>query len=259
VSRVLGITRPRLADLLTVGNALCGVGAVLAVGLIGPTGTAAAPNALRLAALLLVLGTILDTADGPAARRWGGSGLGLPLDTLADGVTFGVAPAVALTIVEGREASTAGSVVVVAGALLYVAGALLRLADFAGSRHEERGFTGLPSPLAAVCVIMLGFCSPAAWVTGLGLAVLAALMVSRVPYPPQGGPALVISLWGWAFGIAGILGVVDVRLPAALAAAVILVAPVWIALRHRTAPRAAADALAEAVTEAGTAPATEAA
>ena len=49
--------------------------------------------------VVVVAGTFLDVVDGAAARRWGGTPLGPPLDCLADAITFGVAPVVARLVV----------------------------------------------------------------------------------------------------------------------------------------------------------------
>lgn len=217
---MVGITRPRVADLLTLANALCGAAVILLVTTVesDPVGL------LRLVAVLLLCGTVLDTADGPVARRWGGSPLGAPLDNLADCVTFGVAPAVALAVLASSGATPLENGLLVVGALMYVAGALLRLADFSAVRHDQPGFTGLPSPLAATCAIVFGFLSPTPWAAALALVVLGVLMVSRVHYPALRGAALGISSVGWAVWLGGAIGLYPMRVPAIAGLAVILVA-----------------------------------
>ena len=228
---MLGITHPRAADLLTLANALCGAAVILLV-----TAEEADPFALlRLVAVLLLCGTILDTVDGPVARRWGGTPLGAPLDNLADCVTFGVAPAVALAVLAAAGASPSERGLLVAGALVYVAGALLRLADFSAVRHDQPGFTGLPSPLAATCAVVVGFLSPTPWAAALALAVLGVLMVSRLRYPAQRGAALGLSTVGWVLWLGGALGLYPMRVPAIAGLAVILVVvPVGHGVRVRS-------------------------
>ena len=157
---------------------------------------------LRLVAVLLLCGTVLDTADGPVARRWGGSPLGAPLDNLADCVTFGVAPAVALAVLASSGATPVENGLLVVGALVYVAGALLRLADFSAVRHDQPGFTGLPSPLAATCAIVFGFLSPTPWAAALALVVLGAAhgQPRALPRAARGRPRHLVRRLG---GVAG--------------------------------------------------------
>jgi CDP-diacylglycerol--serine O-phosphatidyltransferase len=83
-----------LADFITLGNAASGTGSVLLClhHLADPSGPA---WRLWLAFLLLPLAFVLDTADGAVARwRRRSSPFGGDLDSLADIVSFGVAPAV---------------------------------------------------------------------------------------------------------------------------------------------------------------------
>jgi len=81
-----------LADWFTLGNAVCGVGALFSMMTYlqgGPVGHVLAACALVAAAL------VFDVLDGRIARwRRQSSPLGRELDSLADVISFGVAPAV---------------------------------------------------------------------------------------------------------------------------------------------------------------------
>src|SRR5690606_30531629 len=81
-----------LADLLTLANAACGTGAIfLCLAFVAERDA----SALKLAFALLPLALILDVLDGSVARwRRKQSPLGADLDSLADIISFGVAPAV---------------------------------------------------------------------------------------------------------------------------------------------------------------------
>jgi len=80
------------ADFLTLGNASCGTGAIfLCLNYI--EGRPHDPFLLAAFALL-VLALVLDFADGLVARSRRSSPFGADLDSLADVVSFGVAPAV---------------------------------------------------------------------------------------------------------------------------------------------------------------------
>jgi CDP-diacylglycerol---serine O-phosphatidyltransferase len=80
-----------VADLFTLGNAFCGVSAIFAaMTFLGTHDT----WHLDLAALLIPLALVFDVLDGRIARsRHAASPMGRELDSLADVVSFGVAPA----------------------------------------------------------------------------------------------------------------------------------------------------------------------
>jgi CDP-diacylglycerol--serine O-phosphatidyltransferase len=140
---------------------------------------------------LIVLATILDVADGAIARLTKStSAFGLHLDSLADLVAFGVAPALlafhAFADVSARMATTVCSLYVVCGAL--------RLARFnvQAPREERKSFLGLPIPAAALGVTGLvwvlfvdAHLSNPVLLSRLGppvMVILAYLMVSKVVY-----------------------------------------------------------------------------
>ncbi|NUZ06640.1 CDP-alcohol phosphatidyltransferase family protein [Schlegelella sp. ID0723] len=81
----------QLADFLTLGNAACGIGAVLLA--LNSIATAS-PLQLLYAAALAPAALVFDVLDGRVARwRQTSSALGRELDSLADVISFGVAPA----------------------------------------------------------------------------------------------------------------------------------------------------------------------
>jgi CDP-diacylglycerol--serine O-phosphatidyltransferase len=144
------------------------------------------------AALGIVLAGVCDALDGRLARfARSTSRFGLEYDSIADIVSFGVAPA-ALAFSAGDLSALGRTGLVMA--FLYVAGAALRLARFNVAPSRFRGrFEGMPSPAAAgVVASTQWFASflaehgmevalPPALVAG-GVAVLGLLMVSSIPY-----------------------------------------------------------------------------
>lgn len=152
---------PRLSDLLTTGNLCCGVLSILL----------ASQGQLTIACWLIFLAAIFDVFDGMAARAFGGgSPLGAQLDSLADMVSFGVAPGMLLywyihpmlshqLLYEGRIITAAGSLDVMdepTRTLLPIAVALIavcsawRLAKFNIDIRQTTGFLGLPTPANAL-------------------------------------------------------------------------------------------------------------
>lgn len=80
-----------LADWVTLGNAVCGTGAMFSMMTYLQTG---AEIHVYFACALVVLALIFDVLDGRIARwRQKSSALGRELDSLADIISFGVAPA----------------------------------------------------------------------------------------------------------------------------------------------------------------------
>ena len=81
-----------LADWLTLGNAICGVSALFAIMAYLQDGEV---RQVLFACALIVLAFVFDVFDGRAARwRQKSSSMGRELDSLADVISFGVAPAV---------------------------------------------------------------------------------------------------------------------------------------------------------------------
>ena len=74
----------KLPDFVTLLNALCGVIAIIIV-LDGFT---------YLAPLLILIAAVADGADGHIARKFSSSEIGGNLDSLADVISFGVAPVI---------------------------------------------------------------------------------------------------------------------------------------------------------------------
>ena len=163
-----------LPTLLTLGNLMCGFAAIHYVAKpIEPT-TIFGWNTLTVAGTLIFLGMFFDGIDGFAARLTrSASSFGAQLDSLADVVTFGVAPAFMMlrlvshyygpsnyTGILGPDADSIYVKLVWIIAAFYVCCTALRLARFnveIGSPKEEdhRWFAGLPSPVAGGTVASL--------------------------------------------------------------------------------------------------------
>lgn len=143
-----------LADVLTLGNGFCGSGSVLAAMQYLVSGEA---WWLTVAMALLPLALIFDYADGRVARwRRRSSLLGADLDSLADVISFGMAPA-ALGFAVGLRGALDVAVL-----LYFVACGISRLARFnatAASLADESGkvkyFEGTPIPTSVLLVAVL--------------------------------------------------------------------------------------------------------
>ena len=138
-----------------------------------------APTNVGAAAALVGSAAVLDFLDGAAARRGaGGSDFGMNLDSLADLVSFGAAPALALYHASFRAWPVVGFFVCFA----FVLAGTWRLARFPLVKQATT-FVGLPIPLAGVLLVLLAAWTPPILLALLVTLGLSALMVSRLPFP----------------------------------------------------------------------------
>jgi CDP-diacylglycerol---serine O-phosphatidyltransferase len=126
-----------LPSLFTMGNMFCGYACIIY----------AMRNELETAAPFIGFAYVLDVLDGRIARMTGSeSEFGLQFDSLADVVSFGLAPAV-LSFQWGLQ--PLGRLGWAAG-FMFVACAAMRLARFNIQKGgDKRYFVGMPSPAAA--------------------------------------------------------------------------------------------------------------
>ena len=168
-----------LPSVFTVANMLLGFYAVV-LGLRGR---------FVAAALVIFVAAILDSLDGRIARMTGTeSDFGREYDSLADLVTFGMAPALLSYLWGLEELGRAGWLAPV----FFLVCAATRLARFnvQTRKLDGRYFVGLPAPAAAGALASVLFVVPDRdWKTWLNLLllgvllVLALLMVSTFRYP----------------------------------------------------------------------------
>jgi len=214
--RATGSILPTLA---TLGNLICGFAAVYSAARGSSTATVESQVFwFKTAGWLIFLAMVFDALDGRLARMTRStSDLGAQLDSLADVVSFGVAPAflmLQLMVAQlGNElfenqwigSETGGRIigrgVWVIGAL-FVCCAALRLARFNVETNEDESahvwFKGLPAPgaaaaLAALAILMQEFAhrpvlvawgfKTVFWILPPVALAAALMMVSNVPYP----------------------------------------------------------------------------
>jgi CDP-diacylglycerol--serine O-phosphatidyltransferase len=138
---------------------------------------------LILAAALVMVAAICDSLDGTIARRMGGDGaFGTNLDSLADLVSFGIVPAMALYLGPLNSRSALG-LAVCSG---FVLAASWRLARFPLVKRCNY-FVGLPVPVTGVLLMIMLLSRPGFGVTLVATVVGSVLMVSTVPFPTLQG------------------------------------------------------------------------
>ena len=132
-----------------------------------------------------MLAAVADGADGYIARRFKGGELGEQLDSLADAVSFGVAPALLIFLEFGVEEPIVG---IFAG--LYAVCGVLRLARFNSSISVPKaGFEGLPITAGCIMLVTYLLLGESFVIVDVLLALtlaLSILMVSTVNYRRSG-------------------------------------------------------------------------
>ena len=172
--------RLAVADVVTLLNAGLGVVAMVAAVTEGPA----------LAARLILLAAVADGVDGLVARHLGSSEVGLTLDSMADIVSFGTAPAVLLFAIAHRawEPLSSAPALYAAAVLvptLFAVLALLRAALYTVYYGEETTRPGVQNTLADSMLAVGAMLDPGATAAAAlaAGAALAVLMLAPLPYP----------------------------------------------------------------------------
>lgn len=158
-----------LANALTSLSLVAGVLALVSV----------ANSHLMKATVLIVFAVVCDSLDGAVARRRGGDGaFGANLDCLADLLSFGIVPAMALYWGPLSVHPVLGVVVCIG----FVLTGAWRLARFPLVKRPDV-FVGLPLPAAGVPLMIMLLFSPGLGVTAVVTVTVSILMVSTIPFP----------------------------------------------------------------------------
>lgn len=194
-----------IPNAITAFGLACGLFVIFKVNMVEPG--EGSYQVLQSSLILLLVAAFADMLDGAIARILRAeSEFGAIFDSLADAISFGVAPSVLLLKSLSLEQGTSLSFLAVIGAMLYSICGVLRLVRFnvktgKGDAEqmaaEKKNFTGLPIPAAAMAAVSsnLFFASPYAqnWfhlgentiaivLSGI-MIVLAFFMVSRWKFP----------------------------------------------------------------------------
>ncbi|MEH7455508.1 CDP-diacylglycerol--serine O-phosphatidyltransferase [Gottfriedia acidiceleris] len=152
-----------IPNLLTIGNLICGVLSI----------TLNMSGLIMLSSIFIFIAAFFDLLDGRVARKLKvNSEFGVELDSLADIVSFGVAPALLF------HSISASSILTSLAFILFPTMGALRLAKFS-AKPTIGYFKGLPIPAAGLPLAGMGmFFYSNAWIT----LILAFLMVSPIRF-----------------------------------------------------------------------------
>jgi CDP-diacylglycerol---serine O-phosphatidyltransferase len=175
------IIKKQIPNMFTLANLCCGVFAILLI----------THNRFEEAAYLVLLAVVFDFFDGFLARLLKVNGeLGKQLDSLADLVTFGIAPAIMLYVFAMKYELIDAKFAFILLAIF----SAYRLAKFNIDTRQSKSFIGVPTPITGVMVISwafiekshesifkLLFTNPFAFVSFC--FIISLLLVSEIPLP----------------------------------------------------------------------------
>ena len=187
-----------LPSFVTLLSIACGFGSIVISVDNAPVGD---PSDYRLAAILLVLAGVFDALDGFVARATGTSSeFGMQLDSIADVMNFGCAPAMLLYCYGFVQMGVDHPTLLRMGGLacfVFVACGALRLARFnvMVGQTDPRYFVGMPITAGAACVASVVVAWPDPIVTTVDAVLVmllmvgvGGLMVSTVRFPSSKQP-----------------------------------------------------------------------
>jgi len=172
---ILKLIKP--ADIVSLVNALLGFASIIMTSL----------GKIDSALVLILIAVIADGADGAFARYSGYGVLGANLDSLADVISFGAAPAVLAFVFLDK-----GAPAFVFSGFFLVCGTL-RLARFNVAGKKD-GFEGIPITsggfVVALFLLIKDYVPYFEYMFALLIFVLSLLMVSTIGYPKLKKPVI---------------------------------------------------------------------
>ncbi len=173
---ILKLIKP--ADVITLINALLGFASIIMT----------VRGEFDTALVLVLVAVIADGSDGAVARYSGFGVLGANLDSLADVIAFGVAPALLSFVFLASTGYMAG---VFSG--LFLACGILRLARFNVAGKKD-GFEGIPITAGGLIVALFLLIKELVpyfdYTFAALLVILSTLMVSTISYPKLNQPVI---------------------------------------------------------------------
>lgn len=183
-----------IPNCITLCNMLCGIASIVC---------SLVYNDLQLAFAFVVTSAVFDFCDGFAARLLKQySAVGVQLDSLADMVSFGVAPAIAMSVLCGVMPSAFGLNDQWSEVLCYVPVVVallsaLRLAKFNVDESQKEEFEGLPTPASAILLLSLAaLCERYELIVELEWLALISVIVAMLLISPVRMFSLKFHEWG---------------------------------------------------------------
>jgi CDP-diacylglycerol--serine O-phosphatidyltransferase len=219
------IEETSIADFITLANGFAGLLAIMYV----------LDGEFRMAMILILLGIIIDGVDGLIARLYHTNNThGVYLDSIADTVTFCFAPSILLygmfyDLELGTSFESPENALVVTASMLVVLFGIMRLARFIEKGHKMKNYIGLPTPAAAVVIVLSTAVLDDDQFLVLAIAiVISFIMISRVQYPKLRGIFGVVAGLVIVTGISALI--LDEDISQYILAVVLLLAIVYVVI-----------------------------
>ncbi len=180
--------------MLTLANLICGALAITTILRDGD---------YTLTFMLIILAAVFDVFEGFVARLLNQSSpIGVELDSLADIVSFGVAPSLVMMqlfndsakIIDLPQWSAMGCYL----PLIIAAFSALRLAKFNIDDSQTYNFVGLPTPASALLCASLGLLYTEGWALYAESIVAISIVMAYLLISPIRMFALKFSGYGWS-------------------------------------------------------------
>lgn len=196
-----------IPNIVTAFALACGLLVIFKINMLEPG--SGDYEVVQTSAFLLLAAALADFMDGALARAiHAESEFGFVFDSLADAISFGVAPSVLMLKTLSLEQGTFLSFISATGAMIYSLCGVLRLVRFSVKATEAKGnaelaaaqkkhFTGLPIPMAAAAAVSANLFFLSSWAKAwidlsksdlaiiftCVMVVLGYLMVCRLKFP----------------------------------------------------------------------------
>lgn len=137
--------KKNIANAFTIANMVCGGGSILA----------SVAGKYKIAIALVIIAGIFDRYDGAMARKFNSvSPLGVQLDSMADALSFGIAPAVLIYMI--KFSSEKNWILLGFITVIYIVSGLFRLARYnAYGLDYDGNFMGIPITACGMLLVAL--------------------------------------------------------------------------------------------------------
>lgn len=140
------LIKKHIANTLTILNMVCGGASIIAT----------LAGRYKIAVSLIILAGIFDRYDGAMARRFNTtSELGIQLDSMADALSFGIAPAILVYVSKFYDLEKI-NIILSLVTVIYIVCGLFRLARYNASGLDDDGnFIGIPITACGMFLVAL--------------------------------------------------------------------------------------------------------
>ena len=163
-----------IADVVSLTNAVFGFLSILMVFL----------EEMQLSFVFILLAILADGLDGVVARRIKHSDLGESMDSIADVISAGIAPAV--FIYASLQEFAAGCIYyhsfLIAGLIFFVITSIIRLASFHLLKNNEC-FLGMPAPASTMILILVTYLEFDFLLIVATVLVVSLMMITSIRFP----------------------------------------------------------------------------